>query len=135
MLLAMLTVQMLQADVVADYIQDFASAQEKAGRILYNTTVDRVSKTGSLFHLFVHSAAARTITCSFVVMANGLWQPNSDLDNVLHGSSLLMGYDELPSWGPTPEQQMEWENHFSGKDVMVLGMGNAGHIAQITGPF
>lgn len=132
-----------QADVLADYIEDFARAQEDAGRILYNSSVDKVMRAaeGGGFVLRVKSSwypETWEMQCGRVVMCNGLWTPKLPY-NVYHGQDLMLGYDggwhaeacgfplcacvftELPPWGPTEAEQTEWERLFTGKDIAILG--------------
>ena len=51
--------------------------------------------------------------CSVLVMANGLWVPNTHPN--MRGIELVTGYEELPKSGEI----------FEGKSVAILGMGNS----------
>mmetsp|Transcript_37720 Transcript_37720/g.69793 ORF Transcript_37720/g.69793 Transcript_37720/m.69793 type:complete len:709 (-) Transcript_37720:162-2288(-) len=117
------------ADTLADYLEDFSSSQVDAGRILFNTSVERVRRhtDGQLQLLIrnVHESSLRSVRCSHVVMANGLWTPKTHMRNLISGSEYLLGYDELPLWDNTDEAQAVWEDRFAGKDVAIIGLGNA----------
>jgi hypothetical protein len=118
------------ADTLADYLEDFSSSQVDAGRILFNTSVEKVSRhTDGLLQLLIRNVnelTVRSVQCTYVVMANGLWTPKTHMPNLLSGSELLLGYDQLPFWDPdSTEAQTVWEERFAGKDVAIIGMGNA----------
>lgn len=97
------------ADVVREYLVDFAQAQEAAGRIHYNTSVAEVSRAKGGGYVLATSAGER-VACADVVVATGL--PVSNTLQV--GEELVDGYENLP---PVDE--------YNGLHVGVLGNGNA----------
>jgi len=107
------------ADVVADYIQDFAGIQIQAGRISFNTEVLRVSagKTGNALEKtssFLIETSRGDAACQFVIVAAGF---QSAVKMNEKEEAFVEGYDELK--GDT--------QRFEGKDVVVLGGGNAAY--------
>jgi len=116
-----------QADLVADYIEDFASDQVEAGRIVFNTSVNKIHKQEEGgFQLNVsRGGEGRIVSCGHVIMANGLWTPKKRVPNMLKGAGLLLGYDELPTWDASDASIAEWDRLFEAKEVAILGLGNA----------
>ena len=107
------TARFPRAEVLAEYLEEYARPQEAAGRIEYGADVQRVSRAGSLFRLQVVGASGeRAVRCEVVIMANGIGVPN---EPQIEGAELLTGYESLP---PTGEG-------FEGKRVAILGMGNS----------
>jgi len=114
------------ADVLVEYLRDFAQAQVDAGKIEFNTNVDQVKKLeGGGFDVYVrHTAApasARTVRCTQVVMAHGLHVP-SPMGNLKMGADLMTDYNDMPNWD---KDRAWWEKKFTGKDVAIFGMGNS----------
>ena len=125
------------ASLLADYIRDFAAAQERRGLIQYNTTVRsikrhngvlfsdtpfaRASGGGGGFDLVLErtttSAAARQqqhqFSCGLLVVASGIDVPK--LPAIQGVAEHATTYDQLPATG----------EEFEGKRVAVLGLGNA----------
>eukprot|EP01051_Picozoa_sp_SAG22_P004212 SAG22_NODE_220_length_14862_cov_73.769424_3_plen_864_part_00 len=106
------------ADLLVQYLREFAAAQERSGRIFYKTNVDAVHRDASsgTFTVLVQetgTAGLQSVSCQVVVSAAGMWVPNVQKVN---GIELAVGYEELP---PTGEI-------FEDKAVAVLGLGNAG---------
>ena len=128
------------ADVLAQYLREFARVQEDAGRIQYATSVNQIrrdSKTGQ-FMMDVEPSAldgpgspwyfdkeyrhedprrntkglSGVVKCGKLVMACGLWEPNI-LPMV--GIDLADGYENLPESGAK----------FEGKTIAIMGMGNS----------
>jgi len=113
-----------QADVLVKYLQDFARAQEKAGKIRYNTSVlsiDRVAaapdRVRPPFAVRVSSsgsgASDERVACTAVVMATGL--DKAHVPAGVQGIEHTVGYEDLPETGES----------FQGQAVAVLGFGNA----------
>ena len=128
------------ADILAQYLREFARTQEDAGRIQYATSVDQVrrdSKTGEFMmdvepsaldgesapwyfdKEYRHEDSRRNtkglrgvVKCGKLVMACGLWEPNV-LPMV--GIDLAEGYETLPESGAK----------FEGKTIAIMGMGNS----------
>lgn len=102
------------AQVLVDYLQDFAKAQEKANRVFYGVSVELIESDAGTFSLAVSLSGGSTgsVRCSRVIMANGFWVPNIP---PIHGIELAQGYENLASQGHL------WE----GANVAILGMGNA----------
>lgn len=120
------------ADVLVQYLRDFAAPQEAGRRIRYNTSVVAIeraadvaqpgSPTRSPTHPHFHAGFAVTTehagktsktSCGVVVMASGIDVPNVPGD--VHGIELATGYEELPQSG----------EQFEEKTVAVFGYGNA----------
>jgi thioredoxin reductase len=120
-----------QADIIADYMEEFASEQVGAGKILFHTSVEEVKRTEKGFRLrALKEGKATEFVCMHVVMSTGLWEPNIP-KNIFVGKELLLGYDELPSW----RDQQKWKDLFTGKDVAIIGLGNAAmEVAQALFP-
>ena len=128
-----------QAHVLAEYLQDFARAQEESGRIQYGTNVNEISRdaTSGTFTVKVLPSALdddslwyfnpeyrdkddeRTVSaltgaakCGSVIMAAGLWVPNK---LPMRGIDLTEGYENLAPNG----------EGFAGQNVAIFGLGNA----------
>eukprot|EP01043_Picozoa_sp_COSAG02_P000460 COSAG02_NODE_8_length_60691_cov_104.994752_26_plen_293_part_00 len=111
------------ADVLVDYLRDFAAEQEDSGRIAYGTAVTKITRDGPhRFKLHVnvaHSNEDSTLHCGCAIIAQGLHSPNipTGWDEVApDGRPLVQGYEDLASDG------RQYEN----RAVAVFGMGNAG---------
>ena len=112
------------ADVLVDYLRDFAAEQEAEGRIAYGTEVTKIKRgqDGQSFSLKLSSrggfgAVETTTSCGCVVIAQGLQLPSipDGWDEVKSdGRTLTQGYEELPSHG------RDYEN----RSVAVFGMSN-----------
>lgn len=128
------------ADVLVQYLREFARAQEDAGRIQYATSVNQIrrdSKTGQFMmdvepsvldgegapwyfdKEYRHEDPRRNteglrgvVKCGKLVMACGLWEPNI-LPMV--GIDLADGYETLSESGAK----------FEGKTIAIMGMGNS----------
>lgn len=128
-----------KADVLAQYLRDFASKQESAGKIRYRTNISAISRqaTGTGFVLNVQQSAEPSscnaegddcfssssssssiiIKCGKVVHAGGNWKPNKPNHLMQkHGFDLALDYSELPSNG---------YEAFEDKKVAIFGLGNA----------
>eukprot|EP01043_Picozoa_sp_COSAG02_P050884 COSAG02_NODE_5284_length_4472_cov_2.774525_7_plen_417_part_00 len=128
-----------QADVLAEYLQDFARAQEEAGRIKYGTNVNEISRNAASGMFTVRvlpsafddeslwyfnkqyrdvddkrdvSALHGAAHCRSVIMAAGLWVPNK---LPMRGIELTDGYENLATTG----------EGFAGQNVAIFGLGNA----------
>ena len=128
-----------QADVLAEYLQDFARAQEEAGRIKYGTNVNEISRNAASGMFLVRvlpsaldddslwyfntqyrdidderdvSALHGAAHCRNVIMAAGLWVPNK---LPMRGLELTDGYENLATTG----------EGFAGQNVAIFGLGNA----------
>jgi hypothetical protein len=128
-----------QADVLAEYLQDFARAQEEAGRIQYGTNVNEIRRDAvsgmftvrvlpsaldddSLWYFKEQyrdmddertvSALSGTSKCGSIIMAAGLWVPNK---LPMRGIELTDGYENLATTG----------EGFAGQNVAIFGLGNA----------
>lgn len=112
------------ADVLAEYLRDFATVQEEAGRIVYGVTVDEVARDadGEGFVLSVLGAnsesptEAAQIACEVVISCTGVGSANVPPNLDVPGA---IGYDDLPA-------AEETERVFENKSIVVFGMGNAG---------
>ena len=88
------------ADILVEYLQDFAQQQEQAGRIQYDTEVRSISTEPALdgpstFIVEVASGGAtRQVNCRLVVVATGLSVPNAP--STIKGIELTQGYEDLP---------------------------------------
>lgn len=114
------------ASLLAEYIRDFAAAQEARGNIQYNTTVQQVRRLqgsrfvgtpfqSTAFGLTTQSAqrGVRSYGCGILIVASGIDSPTSP---AIEGfDELATRYDLLPPTGDS----------FEGKRVAVLGLGNA----------
>ena len=107
------------ADMLVEYLREYAAEQERSGRIFYRTSVDSVERSsagspGDTFSLTIRTEGqqARRISCRVVVSAIGLWQPHVP---PVEGIDLTVGYEDLPPTGDI----------FEGKSVAILGLGNA----------
>merc|ERR1719478_464752 len=114
------------ANVLVEYLHDFAKSQADAGKIEFNTNVDQVKKLeGGGFDVYVRHtappASARTVRCAQVVMAHGLHVP-SPMGNLKMGADLMTDYNDMPNWD---KDRAWWEKKFTGKDVAIFGMGNS----------
>ena len=111
------TARFPSADVLVEYLRDFAQPQETAGRIEYGAEVQRIKRWANKdeegFLLKVRGAEGeRTVGCRVLVMAHGLWAVNRpDID----GGEYLTGYEELPPSGESME----------GQSVAIFGLGNS----------
>lgn len=112
------------ADVLVDYLRDFAAEQEADGRIMYGTEVTNIARNadGQSFTVKVTShrddRVDSTTICGCVVIAQGLLSPNipDGWDEVQSdGRKLTQGYEELMSHG----------RYYENRSVAVFGMGNA----------
>ena len=119
------------ADILVDYLKDFAQEQDAAGRIVYNSSVAKISRatdtstgTGTTpasepFDVTVidttegSAANTRVVRCGAVVNAAGIAVPN--IPTTLSGIEHTDGYEDLPETGEGFERQ----------SVAVLGFGNA----------
>ena len=111
------------ADVLVDYLRDFAAEQEDGGHIAYGTAVTQITRDGQhRFKLHVkvaHSGEKSTLQCGCTIIAQGLHSPNvpAGWDEIApDGRPLVQGYEDLPPDG------RQYEN----RAVAVFGMGNAG---------
>ena len=114
------------ADVLVEYLRDYARAQERVGRIAYGHTVSKLAKQADGgFSLTVASVTgSRPLACRFVVVASGLAKPNHPKD--IPGLDLTINYADLPSESSS----------FEGRTVAVLGAGNAGfEVANDMAPY
>eukprot|EP00658_Telonema_sp_P-2_P076801 TRINITY_DN6801_c0_g1_i8.p1 TRINITY_DN6801_c0_g1~~TRINITY_DN6801_c0_g1_i8.p1 ORF type:complete len:791 (+),score=140.24 TRINITY_DN6801_c0_g1_i8:152-2524(+) len=106
------------ADVLVGYLREFGEEQERAGRLVFNASVDRIDRTvpgvGDFNLQITLNGEARAVTCQVVVVAAGLWEPNQSPRRV-PGIELALGYEELPATGEA----------FEAKTVAVLGLGNS----------
>ena len=127
------------ADVLVDYLQDYAKAQVLQGRILFGATVDSITYADPLsphvhsttathrdFQLALTlgpnagpsasgaSPASASIRCGAVVVATGL--PTPFVPTNVPGIELAEGYEHQPPTGEAADNL----------SVAVLGMGNAG---------
>ena len=125
------------ADVLVEYLQDYAQVQVEAGRILFgaivesityaNANTDGSTSTSTHHHDFqleltlspsdgdsVSSASAASIRCGAVVVATGL--PTPFVPANVPGIELAEGYEHQPPTGEAADNL----------SVAVLGMGNAG---------
>ena len=107
------------ADMLVEYLREYAAEQERSGRVFYRTSVDSVERSsagspGDNFSLTIRTEGqqARRISCRVVVSAIGLWQPHVP---AVRGIDLTVGYEDLPPTGDI----------FEGKSVAILGLGNA----------
>ena len=105
------------ADILVEYLQDFAKPQEAAGRIEYGADVQHISRAddGVGFSLEIRDAnlhADRSAHCNVLIMAHGLWTVNRP---TLEGADLMTGYEELPPTGDFMEA----------KSVAIFGLGNS----------
>jgi thioredoxin reductase len=110
-----------QADVLVEYLRDFAQAQERAGRIKYSTAVLKISRpadqgrTGFVLTTAPTGDAAAAPTderCKVLIVATGLSKANPATN--IRGIEHAIGYEDLP---PTGES-------FAGKSVAIFGFGN-----------
>lgn len=109
------------ADVLTEYLKEFATEQERDQKIRYNTSVERIDRDQPSADFSVKIASegkTSVVTCGVVVMATGLWVPNkggSTPSQQIPGIENTIGYEEIPSTGES----------FEGQTVAVLGLGNA----------
>jgi glycine/D-amino acid oxidase-like deaminating enzyme len=95
-----------QADVLVEYLRDYAKALENAGRMRYRTTTQNIARnptaasTGFVLTLSVGSAdgggggtTVQTAECGTVVVATGLGTPN--IPTTIPGIELTIGYEDL----------------------------------------
>eukprot|EP00928_Gymnodinium_smaydae_P079263 TRINITY_DN63233_c0_g1_i1.p1 TRINITY_DN63233_c0_g1~~TRINITY_DN63233_c0_g1_i1.p1 ORF type:complete len:725 (-),score=72.26 TRINITY_DN63233_c0_g1_i1:39-2168(-) len=113
------------ADVLADYIHDFAGVQIEAGRISFGVDVvsiravkQEAAVSGALDHLFQVSTSGGARLCEIVIVATGFQKANT-LCSDCGKEEDVIGYEALSSGGP-------WDS-FDGKSVIVLGGGNAAY--------
>eukprot|EP00039_Didymoeca_costata_P014463 m.233921 g.233921 ORF g.233921 m.233921 type:complete len:800 (-) comp16030_c0_seq18:68-2467(-) len=128
------------AQVLLEYLKEYASKQDEAGCILYNTTVDSITSTNSKyssdgktalkhrhnsFHLALSTAEGESqIECGAVVVATGLHIPH--VPKYIPGISLAEGYENIPETG----------RPFERKSIAVFGAGNSGfEVADALAPF
>ena len=113
------------ADVLVDYIRDFAEQQEESGRVAYGAKITKILRDGE--HRFklsvdVHGtdeSSPSEVRCGVVVIAQGLHTPNvpPGWDEIQSdGRPLVQGYEDLESDG----------RQYEDRSVAVFGMGNAG---------
>ena len=134
------------ADVLVEYLRDFAVEQEAAARIQYNTTVLKITREnadeeGSKFLLALERAgsdgaaqqgscsspdagcdsgptATVVVVCGVVVHAGGIWTPNKPQNLMDQGFDLATTYSELP-------RSADGYAAFDDKKVAIFGLGNA----------
>lgn len=116
------------ADVLRQYLEEYGATIPAA---LWNTAVEKVHKEGDGHFILaatdVLSGRAKNITCSRVVVATGLSEPNQPVGKPWSRDELdlMTGYEELP----------EDSSVFENKTVAVLGFGNAaGETAEALAP-
>ena len=105
------------ADVLVEYLRDFAAEQED--HVHYNVAVKAIDRDAALdrFSLSIqrqNSPGEELVHCRCVIVATGLWTPNS-ANKAVDGVEYLDGYEDIPETGEA----------YEGKTVVVLGMGNA----------
>jgi len=115
------------ADVMVDYLADFAAEQKE--NIEYGVAVGSISKSADGNFILALEAVDRNATqhtkdaagkseriafCKEVVAATGLWTPKGAYGTV-DGAEYVDGYEDLPQTGEA----------YEGKSVIVLGLGNA----------
>ena len=119
------------ADVVVEYMREFAKAQESAGRIYYNTSVTQVGRDTNGMWVSTSTASGPDrvshhcpkMRCSAVVMANGIGVPNLPPRLQENGWGEAKTYADMPSSSADTNyrEYVKYEN----QTALVVGMGNA----------
>jgi len=109
---------MPNANHLVDYIAEYA--EDMANETWYNTDIAKVERVvpGDEDSDFLLTATnGNRFQCQVAIMTTGMHAPNPFQ---FEGGHLLTSYDLLPPPGP------ENEAMFEGKNVLILGAGNAG---------
>jgi len=118
------------ADVLADYMADFAEEQHPF--IRFGTSVRHISPEDSggfavTVEVDVNGKVkpGEIVHCNEVIVAGGFWKARS-AKVVVDGSDFVDGYEDVPETG----------HSYAGKSVVILGLGNAAmETAQALMPF
>ncbi|KAK7074707.1 FAD-dependent oxidoreductase domain-containing protein 2, partial [Halocaridina rubra] len=104
-----------EAEAMVRYLNEFATRQDL--QVRYNTEIRDIKKMGgigdspgSMFTM--KDQHNRQYTCKYLIVATGIWVPNSPS---FQGSELVDGYENIDT-DPSV---------YEGKNVLILGRGNA----------
>jgi hypothetical protein len=106
------------ADVLANYLRDYAVEQVIAGRIEFSTTVKKIrkDKAGNFSMHLETFGKSKEVTCHAVIMATGLQKPIT-LPN--------LPPDLVDSYQAAPAPGQETRERFTNRSVLIFGLGNA----------
>ena len=114
------------ADVLVEYMREFAAEQESTGRVVCNVSVEKVGRDRKGMWLDTYTATDDTrctMQCDAVVMANGVGIDYVPPRLESLGWGAAKSYSDMPTSNAASgyEEYRQFEN----QRALVVGMGNA----------